>query len=242
MPLPPPYQSFSEILGQGQAMGKSREADKLINLLTDQILNSGSVVTRLQRIIGLITFISSQRSTITLWGVSGRGHTDDTGIRLAIRNTTLNSHIITAGGTAFGQSGRFDRILKSVLIEVSLDIEGNSWKAWLNNVSRGLAVAGNYNVAPYVSDITVWTPAFNQPRVINTGTTLEYNVGEPAILYTSGVNFDNLDWQHDGNPLGILNDLMYIPNLQLADSGVYAAHYTNAFGNTISDTFTINVT
>jgi hypothetical protein len=118
MPIPSPYQSFSEIcLDQGvgyEQWQKTGEADKIVNLLYDQIMGPSSAATRSGRALALYNYLDVKNAqTNPLFA------DDDAATRLAVLQYTYTNALTIQSQGQFGLCGRFDRVLVTVLNEMS---------------------------------------------------------------------------------------------------------------------------
>ena len=239
MPLPAPYQTFSELLGEGQSIGKSRETDKLINLLTDQLANSGSSATHANRASALIAYMLEKNIGHTLWWSSVSLEVADR--RQLSRRSTLTSELTKVGEPAFNQAGRLHRALLTVWDEAqSSTAQVTAFNDWCNFVSLSMAVQNNFNVPPAISDTTFTYVTSTQ---INTGAVINVVAGTNFYLYTTGMGFNSVAWYQDTVLVpGQETERFFNGFPQAADSGEYEARYTNQFGTSVSNTFNVLVT
>ena len=238
MPLPAPYQTFSELLGEGKAIGKSRETDKILNLLTDQIINFGSIQTRTNRISAMMEYLLSKRSLI-LFTLRGIGVNAAPVVRNSLKTLSLTSSLIQNGTITFNQAGRFHRVLLSVINEVDTNAEFVVLSDWCNLATLAINEQSNFNVPPVVADYSAY---YINDAQSNDGGTIEVAIGTPIYLYTAGINFTGHEWFKDSSATGVTEEDFFLNPVGVGDSGVYEQRYTNSFGTTVSPTFTLNVT
>lgn len=246
MAIGPQYRSLATAaILQGanfQQWQKSGETDKIFLLLYDQIANRTSSLTRTQRAQAMTKYLGIKRSIAdTSWFEHAPGD-----VRARYRDYSLNNALVEYDEGQFGLTGRFHRVLTTLVNELTNNGGAGSTEAvfriWCNQAVRGMGEGLNFNVPPFVTEFTGYR-IDTGPLIENTGADIEVDEGQRVRFYSQAINFANQIWQKDTvNITGEVTDVLNIASAVIADTGVYRNSYTNVDGTSYSDDFNLVVT
>ena len=231
------HTTFRELLlaeGLTHSIGKSAEADKLINIISDANLNFSSTPTKTIRGVALLDWALIKSTELIFVGADIPAD-----IANNAREVTFTRTLIRRGEIPFNQSGRFDRVIQSVFNELDTEIDRNIMLTWLNNLVSAWSTDSALFIPPAVSDLVSVFVNGSLVYLAPGVPTVDVAEGDSVDMYTAGMYFTSNSWNQVGNDF---THSFSIASIVPGDALPYINTYTNGNGSTAASTITLTVT